>query len=375
MIPILFFRSEKIKIDPRLSYDERKKFIRQTLKRIWLENTILFLIIEIILFFMFYQDVLSGETSLSFVVIIELMLVLASVILCILDGVKLILQNRKINKQQKKYSSDKDIPLYDRENYTNNYSKYFEEIFISDKIPSVKLKTYSNYINEVAVRQIINSKRAEDPLIGVKLGADEILHSLLSTFSKDGKIYATELILLTSGLAGYACQMSAWETVGMLGKSPNFVVFTTTDGRNFYSGDAINNPLITNKYSVWHLAAEMYHELEPAKPLPDIDYLANETIDLVADENYKMWGQINPYEMLSKYKHVWDDAISKKITGFCQNPDEWPILFGFILQKTIRLVIRGKMPSGQSCLEMMMRNALFTSRLDIKNATHPNPAK
>lgn len=326
-IPILFFSGEKIKIDPKLSFDERKKFIRKTLKHVWLETAITFFIGEIILFFMFYKDILSGDTSLSVVIITELMLVLASVLLCVLDGVKLILQNRKINKQQK------------------------ERI------------------------QLINSKRAEDPLIGAKMGAEEIWHKLLKAFTEnDGRLNATILMLWTSGLAGCACQLSAWEKAEITGESPEILVFTAIDGRNFYTGDAINAPLITNEYSVWHLAAGMYHELEPTKPLPDIDNLVGETITMLTEENYKMWGQINPHEMLNGYKHVWDNAIKNTITDFCKDPDEWPILFGYVLQKTIQLVIK-IFPSDQSCLEMIMRNALFTSRLDIMNATPQNPAR
>lgn len=84
---------------------------------------------------------------------------------------------------------------------------------------------------------------------------------------------------------------------------------------------------------------------------------------MIGNEDYKVWNEIDPYQMLKEYAQFWK-LLEDIVASCCKSPDEWPLLFGLVLQKALQMTVKAA-PPEQNCLEMAMENALFTSKMDI----------
>lgn len=293
----------------------------------------------------------------------------------LLDSLKLWIRNRRIDMMQK--SSIKTAT-----NSTNNVQVTEWEQPESKRLkPEPPKKERPETINKAENSNPANENmnddhfsqsffrqleeiREQEPLIGAKMGAENIWNLLMSAFKEpDGRMNAKAVLLWTSGLAGYACQASAWEKARLDGKNPELFSVQTKDGKNFYMGEGINRPLLSGQNSVWNLAAGIYQKLEPSRPLPDIKDLVQKSVAVIGNEDYKVWNEIDPYQMVKEYGQFWK-LIEDIVTSCCKSPDEWSLLFGLVLQKALQMTVKVTLP-GQNCLEMAMENALFTSKMDI----------
>lgn len=367
-----FLYGDGLKIDPNLNAEERKSFVRKKFKKIWTYVGLFFLLFGLYSIVEFRDTILQNS---SFLIIILLFLAFLFLTLGLLDSLKLWLRNRKIDKMQK--SSIKTAI-----NNTNNVQATEQEQLESKRIkPELHQKERSEIINKTEkpnhandninvdylsqsfFRQL-NKVCEQEPLTGAKMGAENIWNLFLSMFKEsDGRINAKTVLLWTSGLAGYACQLSAWEKARLDGKSPELFSVQTKDGKNFYMGEGINRPLLSGQNSIWNLAAGIYQKLEPSRPLPDITELMKKSISVIGNEDYKVWNEIDPYQMLKEYTQFWK-LHEDIITSCCKSPDEWPLLFGLVLQKALQMTVKAT-PPKQDCLEMAMENALFTSKMDM----------
>lgn len=91
--------------------------------------------------------------------------------------------------------------------------------------------------------------------------------------------------------------------------------------------------------------------------------MMKKSIAVIGNEDYKVWNEIDPYQMLKEYTQFWK-LHEDIITSCCKSPDEWPLLFGLVLQKALQMTVKAT-PPKQDCLEMAMENALFTSKMDM----------
>ena len=93
----------------------------------------------------------------------------------------------------------------------------------------------------------------------------------------------------------------------------------TKDGKNFYMGDSINNPLLSDQNSIWNLAAGICQKLEPSRPLPNIKELVKQTVDMIGNENYKMWNEI-PSGSVNAFMSIFQMSsapVFAPISGSC----------------------------------------------------------
>lgn len=367
-----FLYGDGLKIDPNLNAEERKSFVRKKFKKIWTYVGLFFLLFGLYSIVEFRDTILQNS---SFLIIILLFLAFLFLTLGLLDSLKLWLRNRRIDKMQK--SSIKTAI-----NNTNNVQATEQEQLESKRIkPELHQKERSEIINKTEKPNHANDNInvdylsqsffrqldkvcEQEPLTGAKMGAENIWNLFLSIFKEpDGRINAKTVLLWTSGLAGYVCQLSAWEKARLDGKKPELFSVQTKDGKNFYIGEGINRPLLSGQNSIWNLAAGIYQKFEPSRPLPDITELMKKSIAVIGNEDYKVWNEIDPYQMLKEYTQFWK-LHEDIVTSCCKSPDEWPLLFGLVLQKALQMTVK-VMPPKQDCLEMAMENALFTSKMDM----------
>ncbi len=335
-----FLYGDGLKIDPNLNAEERKKYVRERIKKIWIYNGFLFLFV---IFFSEIQDNFSQDRS--YFIILLIFIASIFIVLGSIDCIKLLIRNHKIDNMQASIQ-------------TKNNDKTKASNTSNDNQPAA-----TGHFEQAFYRQL-GEAREQDPLIGAKTGAEDIWNMLIKAFTEpDGRINAKAVLLWASGLAGFVCQVSAWEKARLNGKSPELFSVQTKDGKNFYMGDSINNPLLSDQNSIWNLAAGICQKLEPSRPLPNIKELVKQTVDMIGNENYKMWNEINPELMVKEYGDFWK-LIKNKVADYCKSPDEWPLLFGLVLQKALQMTVKVT-PPEQNCLEMAMENALFTSKMDI----------
>ena len=68
--------------------------------------------------------------------------------------------------------------------------------------------------------------------------------------------------------------------------------------------------------------------------------------------------------MALEYVQVWK-SLEGKVKNLCNNPNQWPLMFGLVLQKALEMAYK-VIPEDMNCLEMPIENALFTVKLDMK---------
>lgn len=366
-----FLYGDGLKIDPNLNAEERKSFVRKKFKKIWIYVGLFFLLFGLYSIVEFRDTILQNS---SFLIIILLFLAFLFLTLGLLDSLKLWLRNRKIDKMQKSsiktainnvhVQATEQEQLESKRIKPELHQKEWSEIINKTEKPNHANDNINvDYLSQSFFRQL-NKVCEQEPLTGAKMGAENIWNLFLSMFKEsDGRINAKTVLLWTSGLAGYACQISTWEKARLDGKSPELFSVQTKDGKNFYMGEGINRPLLSGQNSIWNLAAGIYQKLEPSRPLPDITELMKKSISVIGNEDYKVWNEIDPYQMLKEYTQFWK-LHEDIITSCCKSPDEWPLLFGLVLQKALQMTVK-VMPPKQDCLEMAMENALFTSKMDM----------
>lgn len=369
-----FLYGDGLKIDPNLNAEERKSFVRKKFKKIWIYVGLFFLLFGLYSIVEFRDTILQNS---SFLIIILLFLAFLFLTLGLLDSLKLWLRNRKIDKMQKSSiktainnTNNVHVQTTEQEQLESKrikpelHQKEWSEIINKTEKPNHANDNINvDYLSQSFFRQL-NKVCEQEPLTGAKMGAENIWNLFLSMFKEsDGRINAKTVLLWTSGLAGYACQISTWEKARLDGKSPELFSVQTKDGKNFYMGEGINRPLLSGQNSIWNLAAGIYQKLEPSRPLPDITELMKKSISVIGNEDYKVWNEIDPYQMLKEYTQFWK-LHEDIITSCCKSPDEWPLLFGLVLQKALQMTVK-VMPPKQDCLEMAMENALFTSKMDM----------
>lgn len=216
-----------------------------------------------------------------------------------------------------------------------------------------------------AFKQALDKAYEDDPFVYVKAGTQEIWHILTRAFKEpDGRINVNNILLWTSGLSGIACQACVWEKAKQTGTKAQFDVLEVEGGRKFYMGEELNKFLFESQYSVWSLASKIYSDLEPSKPLPDLEELIKHCVNMFGNEEYRIWGEINPYDKAIEYAKLWK-TLEGKIKQLCTNSDQWPLMFGLVLQKALEMAYK-VIPEDKNGLEMVMENVLFTAKLDIK---------
>ncbi|MBR1555206.1 MAG: hypothetical protein IJ644_07435 [Oscillospiraceae bacterium] len=220
-------------------------------------------------------------------------------------------------------------------------------------------------IDEIFFEQI-EKQREQNPLIGAQLGAKEIYHRIFEAIREpDGRLNVDSLLLTCSSLAGMSCQMTVREIAGQQGIpiQSALIEIGCKNGTRYYMGDNLNYFLLENQYSVWSLAAGIYHHIAPDAEIPDIHQYAADCVGHLGDENYKIWGRFDEKDLILSNRSLWENLYptAKK---FCKTFHEIPILFGLALQFAIQ--DSAKVIEAEKCLAMALETALFTAKLDYQ---------
>jgi hypothetical protein len=193
-----------------------------------------------------------------------------------------------------------------------------------------------------ALLRTIAERRSRDPSIGVKLGGKEVALRAIQSVRNDIRsakagsgVHVETVLALLGGLSGFACRMSA----DLGAPRESLLEQLGEDGRRYYFGRAICEPLLENPTSVWSLTAGAA-QLMGCREYPDVVSIldhARATAGTAAfgaprmDEAHKP--QRTPLELVRSH---WR-PLSPIARQVCAGPQEWHILFGVAVQHAMYL--------------------------------------
>jgi hypothetical protein len=149
------------------------------------------------------------------------------------------------------------------------------------------------------------------------------------------------LLAVCGALAGQACQASHRALARAAGQeeTAGLHVVGTRDGGTYLVGEGLVQALFNDPYATWSLAAGAAQQAGCVS-LPDPTGLWRHGMDSLGQEGFGVpqvpsRHQPSP-ESLTLLPAIWP-ALLPVARRFCPDPAEWPILFGLVAQKAIRM--------------------------------------
>lgn len=186
----------------------------------------------------------------------------------------------------------------------------------------------------------INEKEMLDRLCSHAGNIISMLKSVLS--GKNG----TDLFIVTvyaAGLAGIACH----EAVIAAGEP--LVEVSCADGNKYYMGDAVNKYLHESKYSVTGLACAVTQ-----MPQSAIMEIVQRQAGTLGTEDFLVAGNLRPDSLYKNIKGCWDGIKDNMTLQYCKTPEEWPILYGIVLQNIMK-----------EAMNVAPTEAIFNTAVDV----------
>lgn len=106
--------------------------------------------------------------------------------------------------------------------------------------------------------------------------AAEILQKLINAYADERGVHAETLLSCVGALAGFGCQIAIRDGVklGLLPANTKLTEAQTDDGRTYFFGDSLNQPLLEADMSVWNQVMSAAHRAG-ATQLPDMADVAS----------------------------------------------------------------------------------------------------
>ena len=212
----------------------------------------------------------------------------------------------------------------------------------------------------------IEEKKKEDPLAGLKIGANEVNNRLFSALKNENGVNVDVALRVLSALAGFSCQMAIREEIIHKEKASEkdaLMTVKTKDGVTYYMGRLLNRPLAEDKYSVWGLISGAVQEA--GGKIPDLQEAAEYGAKTIGSENF---GKPRVEE-----KHLVGDTSQNYVQGlwpklvpiidmFCDDPFQRPILLSIAISSLIQQAkgVLDPTTAGILCFD----TAVATSKID-----------
>lgn len=217
----------------------------------------------------------------------------------------------------------------------------------------------------------IAEKKKEDPLVGIKIGAQEINHRLLKAMKSEKGVHAESLLTALGALAGYACQASLRSEALSRGEGANspFIEVKTADGKRYFYGDPLNHRLFEGHYSVWNIVTSGLRIDGLLETVPDMHPLFEHVTGTIGTEQFglpRFPEGHNAGDLPINYlKGLWPKLLPL-VKEMAPRPEEWPVLYGCALQEILRMT-KGVMPP-ELALQVIMESAVPMSKVDLQTA-------
>jgi hypothetical protein len=182
-------------------------------------------------------------------------------------------------------------------------------------------------------------KPQADPLATARIGGREVFHRLYAAMRNERGVHVESMLCVLGALAGYACQAEV-RAIARAKNLPDDAVFqivSAVDGRRYYFGELLNQPLLNAQPSLWGLAAAAATRAGAAG-LPDPHALFRHVAASVGSDAFgvprvpaKHRAGDTPRGYL---KQLWP-ALFPLVRKLCPDPALWPVVFGMAIGHTI----------------------------------------
>ena len=187
--------------------------------------------------------------------------------------------------------------------------------------------------------------------------ASAIINMFKSVFNTPKGFDIQKALLYASGLAGYACHQA------VKANNEPFIVAGTVDNKKFYMGDTLNKYLLEDKYSVLAFCNGFFDNFAKGESRPDAIEIVKKEVAMIGDNNYKIWNIYQPSDVYSEIKNCWDGIYDNMTAVYCQNPQEWTVLFAIVLQNI--MVIALKVIPAPALYSSALECAIYISKMDF----------
>ncbi|MCE0496517.1 MAG: hypothetical protein LV481_01035 [Methylacidiphilales bacterium] len=213
-----------------------------------------------------------------------------------------------------------------------------------------------------ALKDRIAERKQNDPLIGPKIGAKEISGRLMNGLKSEKGVHLESYLTVLGALAGFSCQMSVRVQAGT---GPiAWAVAHGKDGKDYYLGDALNKPLAEDNHSIWSLTAGAVQSLGDLPP--DVGEIFKHVAATIGSAEFgipRIPAKYRPGDLPINYLKVIWPKIFPVVRVICEEPTEWPILFGIAIQQAITM---GKdVIEPVSAAKIVMECAIPMSKVDL----------
>lgn len=218
-----------------------------------------------------------------------------------------------------------------------------------------------------ALMRLIEERSAEDPLIGAKLGAKEVLERLLRVMATGQGVHIESLLCALGALAGYACQANLRGQALALGVAETAALTTVelADGQRFYFGDPLNQLLFESPQSVWGLAAGMAQHLG-TEPSLDVPAIFEHVAGTLGEPDFgcpRVPAGHQPGDLPAHYLRALWPTLLPTLKRFCARPNDWHLLYGLAIQQAMELGREALDP--ELALALVMESAIPMSHVDF----------
>lgn len=248
----------------------------------------------------------------------------------------------------------------------------FKNLF-GKKDEAAKAASASDPAQEALDRAIAEQKK-KDPLIGVKICAQEVVRRLLDAMKDPRGVHVESVIGALGSLAGFACQMGVRAEVARTQQMPakgDFMVMEGADGRRYFFGDCLNEPLAEGPYSVWSLVAGQAQAMGVAELL-SLEGVFKHVSATVGGPDFgipRVPEAHRPGDLPQNYVRALWLPLLPLIARYSDTPMQWPVLYGIAIQQVMDM--GNDVLPPQEALRIAMECAVPASKLD-PNALFPS---
>lgn len=166
--------------------------------------------------------------------------------------------------------------------------------------------------------------------------ADEVLGRITNAMKgSSGAVHPQSLVCALGSLAGYACQTDirlVYMKQKGLPEDKIFTIMSDKQGRHYFFGDLLNEPLVNEKFSVWAFIGGAVKQAGGS--LPDVNDIFRYISYTVGGEQFgKARACETGEDMISYLSNLWKPM--KSIAEKSCEEGELHVVFGIALQKAI----------------------------------------
>lgn len=193
-----------------------------------------------------------------------------------------------------------------------------------------------------ALQAVIAERREDDPLIGAKLGSELALNKLLHQLHAERGVHAETLMATAGVLIGQSLQASVWAEAEQAGQNGvvGLHLVRCQDDSCYFVGEPLNRKLLVGYDSPWQLLSEAARQ-EGCERLPDGEQLLLEGIQRLCTSAFgrpQVPAAHAPAALApSEQGDLWL-LFRPLCKACCSDAGEWPLFFGLVAARALRMV-------------------------------------